>query len=113
MLTNYINFFKDFYIYASHLQFYNTIIESSAVIVLWSSLHFFIPRIYINICVPSSLYGFILSPFKAFSPECIALRWLNDSAINSIGIIKTTLCYYFIRSINYSNNILGNSGNSN
>lgn len=60
-------------------------IKISGIYLLWICLHYFSAHLYIKFCVPSTIYGFILSPFMIATPHCQGLRWI---VYNAAGIIN-------------------------
>lgn len=68
-------------------------IKISGIYLLWIALHFFASQFYIELCVPKTIYGFIISPFLMATPHCQALRWIvynAASTINNMWIIMGT-----------------------
>lgn len=76
-------------------------IKISGVYLLWILLHFAASHMYIKFCVPSSFFGFIISPFMTASPHCQGLRWIIYTGANTINnmwvILGTWLCSYLIQ----------------
>ena len=54
------------------------------IYIFWTIAHFICPHLYIWLCVPATIYGFILSPFIAPAPHCQALRWAIYQGGNTI-----------------------------
>ena len=48
----------------------------------WTILHYTTSQLYIYYCTPSTLYGFIMSPFLSLTPQCIAIRWIISETGN-------------------------------
>jgi len=61
---------------------------SAILFIFCSTLHFTIPHIYIYLCTPKTVLGFLISPLKACSPECKALRWIHSQSIKNITFMK-------------------------
>jgi len=61
----------------------------SAIFVysLWVILHFVVPHIYTQICVPKTISGFILSIFMAPAPHCQIMRWAIYTSGNMINMM--------------------------
>ena len=55
------------------------------IYMLWILLHYFGSHIYIRLCVPNSIYGFMISPFLTSTPHCQALRWGVYNGANIIN----------------------------
>ncbi len=64
--------------------------------VIWSVLHWIIPRLYITFCVPDNFYGYLQSLFLTTSPHCNLLRHsLNLSSYN-INYLQISLAYFIL-----------------
>ena len=50
----------------------------------WILLHYVASHLYVKWCVPSTIYGFLLSPFLVATPYCTGLRWLMYTGANTI-----------------------------
>jgi len=94
-------FFKNSYCYISFSInfFYKTIkiiIKISGVYLLWILLHFFASYLYTKFCVPTTLFGLIMSPFLVNTPHCQGLRWIIYNGANVINnmwiVVGTWLC---------------------
>jgi hypothetical protein len=69
------------------------VIKISGVYLVWIALHFFASQFYIELCVPKTIYGFLVSPFLIATPHCQALRWIvynGANAINNMWIVMGT-----------------------
>lgn len=53
--------------------------------ILWFVVHWVVPRIYVPLCVPSGIYGFIQSMFLTDSPHCVALRYMVSISCSNIN----------------------------
>jgi hypothetical protein len=70
----------------SHLQnIFKFIFGVSGIYLLWICLHYFASHLYVKFCVPSTIMGFILSPFMTATPHCQGLRWVVYNAANMIN----------------------------
>jgi len=75
------------------------VFKLSSVYLLWICLHYFSAHLYIKFCVPSTLTGFIMSPFMVATPHCQGLRWIvynAASVINNMWIILGAWIYSMI-----------------
>jgi hypothetical protein len=61
------------------------IFKLSWVYILWIIAHYVASHLYIQMCVPTTFYGFIVSPFVAVSPHCQGLRWIVYNAGTNIN----------------------------
>jgi len=71
-------------------------IKISGVYLMWILLHYFASQLYVKLCTPSSVFGFIMSPFLTTTPYCQGLRWVIYNGaimINNMWIfLATWLC---------------------
>ena len=61
------------------------IFSVSGVYLLWICLHYFASHLYVKLCVPNTVIGFIMSPFMTATPHCQGLRWIVYNAANMIN----------------------------
>jgi hypothetical protein len=61
------------------------IFRVSGVYLMWIVLHYGASHLYIQLCVPKTPWGFILSPFMTATPHCQGLRWIVYNAANVIN----------------------------
>ena len=61
------------------------IFKISGIYLLWIFLHYMASHLYVRLCVPSTLFGFIMSPFMTATPHCQGLRWIVYNAANMIN----------------------------
>jgi len=57
----------------------------AAMYIAWIVLHYICSHLYIQMCTPSTLYGFITSPIMAPTPHCSAFRWVIYTGGNTIS----------------------------
>jgi hypothetical protein len=70
----------------SYLQnIFNFIFGVSSIYLLWICLHYFASHLYVKFCVPTTIMGFVLSPFMTATPHCQGLRWVVYNAANMIN----------------------------
>ena len=74
--------------------------QISGVYVIWSFIHFFSAHLYVAVCTPFSLMGFIAAPFIVASPHCYGLRWCIQEGSNALTsmwlVIGTWIVTHFI-----------------
>lgn len=61
--------------------------------MLWMSLHYIASQLYIELCVPKTVYGFLVSPFITSTPQCQSLRWAiynGASMISNMWLVLGT-----------------------
>ena len=61
------------------------------IYLIWICLHYIASHLYVNYCTPSSLLGFIASPFLTHALHCQALRWCILKGADTINIMWTVL----------------------
>ena len=55
------------------------------IYMLWVSLHYAASQLYIELCVPKTVFGFLASPFITSTPQCQSLRWVIYNGANMIS----------------------------
>jgi hypothetical protein len=60
----------------------------------WVSAHYMSTHIYSYFCTNNSFYGFLISPFVAAAPHCVALRWIIYEGGNTITSMWLSLGTY-------------------
>lgn len=55
------------------------------IYMLWVSLHYVASQLYIELCVPKTVFGFLASPFITSTPQCQSLRWVIYNGANIIS----------------------------
>jgi hypothetical protein len=61
------------------------IIRVCGIYLLWIVLHYASSHLYIKLCVPSTVVGFLISPFMIATPQCQGLRWIVYNAASIIN----------------------------
>jgi hypothetical protein len=77
------------YVYKSIKIFINI----SGIYLLWICLHYLASHLYVRLCVPNTIVGFLISPFMTATPHCQGLRWVVYNAasiINNMWIVLGT-----------------------
>jgi hypothetical protein len=81
-------------------KFFQLLFSISGIYVLWILFHYFASHLYIKLCVPETLLGFLISPFFITTPYCVGLRWLIQTGANNINnmwvIFGTWFCSQFL-----------------
>jgi hypothetical protein len=76
------------------------IINASGIYLVWVILHYLASHLYIQICVPNTIIGFLMSPFMTATPHCQALRWVVFNGANMINnmwvVLGTWICTNFL-----------------
>lgn len=65
------------------------------VYILWIFIHYISVKLYVKYCVPSSLWGFIISPLLISSPHCKAMRWTLHTGATTIDNMWNTIGVWF------------------
>jgi hypothetical protein len=71
----------------SKKSLYDNFVFASSIFgiyIVWIFIHYLSAHLYVYLCVPATIIGFILSPFLVPSPHCQALRWAIYNGGNSI-----------------------------
>ena len=72
------------------------VIRVSYVYLLWILFHYLASQLYIKFCVPSNVFGFLISPFLTATPQCQGLRWVIYNGADMINhmwvLLGTWLC---------------------
>ena len=67
----------------------------TGVYTLYVVVHFVTPYMYVRLCTPWTLMGFLASPLMAPAPHCRALRWTflhTASNIDTMWLVLGTWC---------------------
>jgi hypothetical protein len=72
-------------IFSHLLNLFKFIFGISGIYLMWICLHYFASHLYVKFCVPSTITGFLLSPFMTPTPHCQGLRWVVYNAANMIN----------------------------
>ena len=77
----------DIILYCANSTYYTLkfIIRVSGIYLLWICLHYVASHLYIKLCVPNTIVGFLMSPFMTATPHCQGLRWIVYNAANMIN----------------------------
>jgi hypothetical protein len=70
-------------------------INVSGIYLVWIFLHYLASHLYVKLCVPSTIIGFLLSPFMTATPHCQGLRWIVYNAANIINNMWIILGAWF------------------
>ena len=80
------NYLKIYHIYTDYIYTPVKIcISISGIYLIWIILHYFAAHLYVKLCVPNTIVGFMVSPFLIATPYCIGLRWLITTGSNTIN----------------------------
>jgi len=80
-------------------QFAADFIGAFGIYILWISLHYVAPHLYVYYCTPASFQGFLLSPLVAPAPHCYGLRWIIYNGGNSIAAMWLLVGAWFLRKL--------------
>ena len=67
------------------IKFIRVFINITGIYLVWIFLHYIASHLYVRMCVPSTVIGFLLSPFMTATPHCQGLRWIVFNAANMIN----------------------------
>jgi hypothetical protein len=69
------------------------VFHACSIYIMWVMLHYIASHLYIYFCTPTTIVGFLYSPFIISAPHCRALRWVifNGSvSIDNMWIVFGT-----------------------
>ena len=72
------------------IRMINVVSKIFGVYFAWIGLHYSASHLYVKLCVPDTLFGFLMSPFMTATPHCQGLRWVvtnGASMINNMWIV--------------------------
>ena len=86
-----------YYLYINYIYApFKIFISIAGIYFVWILLHYFASHLYVKLCVPNTLYGFLISPFIIATPYCVGLRWLITTGANTINnmwiLLGTWIC---------------------
>ena len=77
-------------------EFIKTGLPAIGVFLIWMVIHYITPRLYIYLCGPLTILGFILSPMASTMPHCKALRWLFTVSADNLNAMIVLLGTWFV-----------------
>ena len=93
--------------FRSKIQYISRIVSQYfGIYIIWVLIHYMSAHIYTKICVPSGLFGFVLSFILTPSPYCYTLWIPQDPAKNNSLTIVRQGKYQSIKNLNQRNLIL-------
>uniref|UniRef100_A0A6C0KY56 Transmembrane protein n=1 Tax=viral metagenome TaxID=1070528 RepID=A0A6C0KY56_9ZZZZ len=75
------------------------IYDATKIYILWVVMHYGASQIYAPVCSPYSLWGFIVTPILAVTPQCKALRWIINTGGNTMETMWFILGAWFCTKI--------------
>jgi len=93
--------------YNSIIYFCNIIrfvVKIAGMYLLWILLHYTASHLYVKLCVPCDLTGFLISPFLTSTPHCQGLRWLIYNGATMINNMWVVLGTWFCANLLLFNN---------
>ena len=76
-------------------KLFQLFISITGIYFLWIFLHYFASHLYVKLCVPESILGFLISPLLITTPYCVGLRWIIQTGANSINNMWIVLGTWF------------------
>ena len=73
--------------------------EVCGIYLLWITLHWLSSELYGRLCIGRTLYEFMLSPFVAPLPHCVALRWVIYNGGKMIEVMWIVLGKWLIEQL--------------
>jgi hypothetical protein len=75
-------------------------LKISGIYFIWIFLHYSASHIYVEMCCPRTIQGFLISPFLMSTPHCQSLRWVIYNGANTINnmwiILGAWLSYHMM-----------------
>lgn len=110
-------FFKNIYNYIYFLLKYiyksiKFIINITGLYIIWIILHYTASHLYIKLCVPNNLIGFLMSPFMTATPHCQGLRWVIYNAAIMINNMWVLFGAWICSTLLFINNDIKNADKS-
>ena len=91
------DFVSDF---RSKIQYISRIVSQYfGIYIIWVLIHYMSAHIYTKICVPSGLFGFVLSFILTPSPYCYTLRWIIFNGGNYITSMWVILGMWIVNKL--------------
>jgi hypothetical protein len=91
--------------------------DATKIYLLWTILHYLAAHYYVPICSPYGIWGFIITPILAVTPQCKALRWVITTSGNTMEtmwiVIGLWVCSQVPSTINSASNSIMNAINTN
>jgi hypothetical protein len=91
--------------------------DATKIYLLWTILHYLAAHYYVPICSPYGIWGFIITPILAVTPQCKALRWVITTSGNTMEtmwvILGLWVCSQVPSTINSATNSIMNTINTN
>ncbi len=69
------------------------------IYLFWISIHYIAAQLYVHMCAPLTITGFLASPFMAVTPQCQGLRWVVYMGGDVIQTMWITLGTYLCLSV--------------
>jgi hypothetical protein len=73
--------------------------EVFVIYLFWILLHWISSNLYIKFCTTNTLWGLLMSPFRATLPHCTALRWVIFNGGKMIEVMWILLGKWFIEQL--------------
>jgi hypothetical protein len=77
----------------------NYLTSPVGIFILWITLHFIAPHLYVYFCTPATAIGFLISPLIATAPHCMAFRWIIYNGGTMITTMWMVIGGWFIRKL--------------
>ena len=58
--------------------------DTTKIYLLWIVIHYLASQYYVPFCSPRSIWGFIITPILAATPQCKGLRWVINTGGNTM-----------------------------
>ena len=78
---------------AAFATFIQNVWKPCSIYLFWICVHYAATHLYIYMCAPDTIMGFILSPLMVVTPQCKAVRWVlfnSLTVIDHMWLVLTT-----------------------
>jgi hypothetical protein len=97
-VKSYQTWWVDMFVYLKNCtaSISSTVFNACGIYIMWILFHYIASHLYIYFCAPSTIIGFIYSPFIIAAPHCKSLRWVIFNGAASVDnmwlVFGTWLC---------------------
>jgi len=67
----------------------------------WVIAHHAASNLYVKLCTPNTILGFIVSPLMVNTPQCVGLRWVLVNGSSAISTMWTMAGLWVIKHIKF------------
>ncbi len=75
--------------------------EATIIYGAWIIVHHVASNLYVKLCTPNTILGFIVSPLMVNTPQCVGLRWVVVHGSSAISTMWTMAGLWIIKHIKF------------